>query len=315
MSCYTLAGYLTGPLTALIGLNTSIQEALIATDRLFEIMDLELEKNTGSIAFTPDHARDLRFDGVSFRHAGRLATLTDISLTLPAGRITVLAGESGCGKSTLLALLQRLYLPEKGRVYFGDIDAQYFTLDSLRRHLAVVPQATVLLSGTVLENLAPGDPAPDLEKILRLCREVGVLEFIEQLPQKFLTHLSENAANLSGGQRQRLALVRALYLDAPVLLLDEPTAALDAASENTVLTLLQKLRDQGKTIIIAAHHTGVLAIADQVVRMAGGMVTGVALGASGNREPVVATGVAAPAAASKREFDRAGGLTATIAAA
>jgi ATP-binding cassette subfamily B protein len=314
MSCYTLAGYLTGPLTALIGLNTSIQEALIATDRLFEIMDLELEKNTGSIAFTPDHARDLRFEAVSFRHAGRLATLSDVTLTLPAGRITVLAGESGCGKSTLLALLQRLYLPEKGRITFGDIDAQYFTLDSLRRHLAVVPQATVLLSGTVLENLAPGDPAPDLEKILRLCREVGVLEFIEQLPQKFLTHLSENAANLSGGQRQRLALVRALYLDAPVLLLDEPTAALDASSENTVLTLLQKLRDQGKTIIIAAHHTDVLAIADQVVRMAGGMVTGVELGASGNREQVVATGVAAPAAASKREFDRAGGLTATIAA-
>jgi len=273
MSCYTLAGYLTGPLTALIGLNTSIQEALIATDRLFEIMDLELEKNTGSIVFTPDHARELRFEAVSFRHAGRLATLSDVTLTIPAGRITALAGESGCGKSTLLALLQRLYLPEKGRITFGDIDAQYFTLDSLRRHLAVVPQATVLLSGTVLENLAPGDPAPDLEKILRLCREVGVLEFIEQLPQKFLTHLSENAANLSGGQRQRLALVRALYLDAPVLLLDEPTAALDAVSENTVLALLQKLRDQGKTIIIAAHHPSVLAIADQIVQLTAGVVT------------------------------------------
>ena len=273
MSCYTLAGYLTGPLTALIGLNTSIQEALIATDRLFEIMDLELEKNTGSIVFTPEHARDLRFQAVSFRHAGRLATLSEVTLTLPAGRITALAGESGCGKSTLLALLQRLYLPEKGRITFGDIDAQYFTLDSLRRHLAVVPQATVLLSGTVLENLAPGDPAPDLEKILRLCREVGVLEFIEQLPQKFLTHLSENAANLSGGQRQRLALVRALYLDAPVLLLDEPTAALDTASENTVLALLQKLRDQGKTIIIAAHHPAVLAIADHVVHLTAGVVT------------------------------------------
>jgi ATP-binding cassette subfamily B protein len=112
-----------------------------------------------------------------------------------------------------------------------------------------------------------------LEKILRLCREVGVLEFIEQLPQKFLTHLSENAANLSGGQRQRLALVRALYLDAPVLLLDEPTAALDAVSENTVLALLQKLRDQGKTIIIAAHHPSVLAIADQIVQLTAGVVT------------------------------------------
>lgn len=275
MSCYTLAGYLTGPLNALIGLNTSIQEALIATDRLFEIMDLELEKNTGTIEFAPAHARDLRFDAVSFRHAGRPDTLTDISLTLPVGRITALAGESGCGKSTLLALLQRLYLPEKGRVFFGDIDAQYFTLDSLRRHLAVVPQTTVLLSGTVLENLAPGDPQPDMERLLHLCRETGVLEFIEKLPQNFLTHLSENGANLSGGQRQRLALVRSLYIDAPILLLDEPTASLDQASERTILALLQKLRDQGRTIVISAHQPSVLAIADQIIHLDGGRVTSV----------------------------------------
>ncbi len=275
MSCYTLAGYLTGPLAALIGLNTSIQEALIATDRLFEIMDLELEKNTGTIEFTPAHACDLCFEQVSFHHAGRLATLRDINLTVPVGRITVLAGNSGCGKSTLLALLQRLYLPEQGRVCLGGIDVQYFTLDSLRRHLAVVPQATVLLSGTILENLAPGDPQPQMERLLRLCRDVGILEFVETLPQKFLTHLGENGVNLSGGQRQRLALVRALYVDAPILLLDEPTAALDPASEATILALLQTLRDEGKTILIAAHHPTVLAIADQIVRMDEGRIVAI----------------------------------------
>ncbi len=119
MSCYTLAGYLTGPVAALIGLNASIQEALIATDRLFELMDLEMEKDQGSIAFGPQHLGDLRLEGVIFRHAGRSVTLRDITLILPRGRITALVGESGCGKSTLLALLQRLYEPEAGRLFIG----------------------------------------------------------------------------------------------------------------------------------------------------------------------------------------------------
>ena len=272
MSCYTLAGYLTGPLAALIGLNTSIQETLIATDRLFELMDLELEKDQGLVEFTPQHARNIRLEGVTFKHAGRLATLQDITLTLPAGKITALAGESGCGKSTLLALLQRLYLPATGRILIGNVDLQYFQLASLRRHLAVVPQQTHLLSGTVLENLAPDDYQPDMERLLQVCREVGVLEFIESLPQGFFTHLNENGTNLSGGQRQRLALGRAFYHDAPVLLLDEPSSALDAKSEEMLLALLQRLRDAGRTIVVAAHTPRLLAVADLVVTLANGRV-------------------------------------------
>ncbi len=217
----------------------------------------------------------LCLESVTFKHAGRLATLQDIALTLPAGKITALVGESGCGKSTLLALLQRLYLPASGRILLGDIDLQYFQLSSLRRHLAVVPQQTHLLSGTVLENLAPGDYQPDMERVLNICREIGVLEFIESLPQGFFTHLNENGANLSGGQRQRLALARALYLDAPILLLDEPSSALDAKSEETLITLLQGLRDAGRTIVVAAHTPAVLAVADQVVTLANGKIVSV----------------------------------------
>ena len=275
MSCYTLAGYLTGPVTALIGLNASIQETLIATDRLFELMDLELEKDQGSIEFSPQHLGDLRLEGVTFRPAGRAVTLRDVTLTLPRGRITALVGESGCGKSTLLALLQRLYEPETGRLFIGEHDLRYFRLASLRRHLAVVPQQTHLLSGTVLENLAPGDDQPDLERLLRLCREVGALEFIEALPQGFLTPLNENGANLSGGQRQRLALVRALYLDAPILLLDEPSSALDARSEEILRATLTRLRVTGRTIVVAAHSRALLTIADRIVTLAAGVVVSV----------------------------------------
>jgi len=183
-----------------------------------------------------------------------------------------LVGESGCGKSTLLSLLQRLYLPGQGRVFIGEHDIQYYRLASLRRHLAVVPQQTHLLSGTVLENLAPGDYQPDMERLLHLCREVGALEFIEKLPQGFFTHLNENGANLSGGQRQRLALVRALYLDAPILLLDEPSSALDAKSEEALAQLLRRESLRGRTIVLAAHSPGLLALADRVVALQAGRV-------------------------------------------
>jgi ATP-binding cassette subfamily B protein len=275
MSGYTLAGFLTAPMAALIGLNTTIQEALVATDRLFEIMDLELETDQGAIEFTHARAGDIRFEGITYKYAGRLATLENVSFCAQRGRITALAGESGCGKSTLLALLQRLYSPAGGRILIGDLDLSYLTLASLRRGLAVVPQQTALLSGTVLENLAPGEFQPDMERLLKICREAGVLDFIEKLPQGFFTHLNENGANLSGGQRQRLALVRAFYRDAPILVLDEPSAGLDAGSEDLLMRTLRRLRDAGTTILLVAHDPRLLRIADRVVTLAGGRVVAI----------------------------------------
>jgi ATP-binding cassette subfamily B protein len=272
MSCYTLSSYLTGPMAALIGLNSTIQETFVATDRLFEIMDLELEPDQGLIDFVPAHAGDIRFDGVTFRHAGRAATLHDVSLELPRQKITAFVGESGCGKSTLFALLQRTYLPEQGRIFIGEHDVRYYRLASLRRHLAIVPQQTRLFGATVLENLAPGDFHPDLERVLRICRRLGILEFIERLPHGFFTRLGENGANLSGGQRQRLALARALYRNAPILLLDEPSSALDALAEQTLMRLLLELRDEGHTILLAAHNPRLISIADQVVIMSAGRI-------------------------------------------
>jgi ATP-binding cassette subfamily B protein len=276
MSCYTLANYLTGPIASLIGMNASIQDALVATDRLFDIMDLELEKDQGAIALDNEHAGNgVRFEKITFSHAGRAGTLQDVSFEAPRGRITVLMGESGCGKSTILSLLQRLYTPSGGRIFVGEHDIQYYSLASLRRAMSVVPQQTVLLSGTVVENIVPGDFEPDMERILKVCREVGVLETIEKLPQGFLTFLNENGANLSGGQRQRLALARALYRDAPILLLDEPSSALDGQSEQMLMEVLRKLRDAGKVIILAAHSPALLGVADQIVTMSSGKVMSV----------------------------------------
>jgi ATP-binding cassette, subfamily C, bacteriocin exporter len=267
-SCYTLAGYLTGPAVALVGLNASIQQALVATDRLYEIMDLELEKDAGTISFVARHAAGpLVFEGVTFRHAGRMPVLTDFSAEFAPGRITALAGESGCGKSTVLALLQRLYRPEKGRILFGEIDIAHFTLGSLRSGIGFVPQKVELFAGTILENLVPGAAEPDLEWLIQLCRETAFLDFVDRQPQGILTPLSENGLNLSGGQRQKLAIVRALYRQPSILLLDEPSSALDGGAESQLMYLLQRRRERGTTIVMAAHNPRLLTIADHVIRM------------------------------------------------
>ncbi len=272
MSCYTLAGFLTGPLAALLGLNGSVQEALAAVERLFEILDLEVEADPGTLEFRPGLADDLRCEGVGFRHAGRVAGLHDVTVAFPAGRLTVLAGESGGGKSTLLALLQRLHAPAEGRIRVGGHDLAQFRLDGYRRHLGVVAQQPQFLSGTVLENLAPGEAEPDIEELLALCREVGALDFIERLPGGLRAPLTEGGANLSGGQRQRLAWVRALRRDAPILLLDEPTSALEPAAEAALVGVLRRRCDAGRTVVVASHAPAFLAAADRVVLLSGGRV-------------------------------------------
>jgi ATP-binding cassette, subfamily C, bacteriocin exporter len=281
MSCYTLSGYLAGPIGALLGLNATIQETLIAADRLFEVMDLPPEPDSGTIQLTSERTGDVQLEEVNFRHPGRLPLWERLTVRLPAGCITVLAGASGSGKSTLLALLQRLYLPEQGRILIGGTDLRYFSLTSLRRGIAVVPQQPRLLSGSVLENIAAGATPPDLARALRICRELGAAEFIEKLPQGFLTPLVEHGANLSGGQRQRLALARALYREAPILLLDEPSSALDAGAEEALLEALRRERDRGATIVLAAHAPRLWTLADQVVTLPGGQVNGSSLQSSG----------------------------------
>ena len=275
MSCYALAGYFTSPLVSLIGMNASIQEALIATDRLYEIVDQECEKDTGQAELESANLGDIRVENITYRYPGRLPVLKNVSFTIPQRGITLLMGESGCGKSTLLSLIQRLYTPESGKIFIGEVNINYLRLSSLRGALAVVPQQTTLLSGSILENLAPADVNPDMQKLVRYCREVGILDFIESLPLGFETLLQENGTNLSGGQRQRLSLVRALYTEAPILMLDEPTSALDSESERQLLAILVMLRQRGKTIILSSHNRATFAIADIIVCFQDGMCSAV----------------------------------------
>jgi len=260
-SFYTLIAYFTNPATALITANKTIQDALIAADRLFEIMDLEIENNPDNIPLTKDLIGDIRFENVAFRYGTRVNVFDNLSLEIKVGSFTAIVGESGSGKSTLMALLQNIYPIQKGNIFIGKHSIKYLNNTSLRNLLSVVPQQIDLFAG----NITIGDYQPDLLRVVDICTKLGILEFIEQLPDGFQTYLGENGTSLSGGQKQRIAIARALYRDPEVLILDEATSSLDSASEQYVQQTINFLRQQKKTIIIIAHRLSTIRNADKII--------------------------------------------------
>jgi ATP-binding cassette subfamily B protein len=272
MSCYALLGYLTAPVAALVGANRTMQDALIAAERLFEIMDLERERDESTLTLRPELAGDIRFERVSFRHGARAPLFRSLSFVIPRGRCTAIVGESGSGKSTLVSLLQRVYSVDAGHIRIGACDITHVSLESLRRIVGVVPQDVTLFAGTVLENIAAGEFEPDLRRVLAVCELVGITQLIEELPGGFHSLLGERGATLSGGQRQRLAIARALYREPEILLLDEATASLDPVSEEYVWRAIRSLTQAGKTVILISHRLGSVAQADRIVVLRSGEV-------------------------------------------
>ncbi len=272
MSFYAIIGYFTGPIAGLIGANKTIQNALIAADRLFEIMDLEREDNDNKVTLTPDKIGNIHFKNVHFRYGTRVEVFKGFNLDMEKGKITAIVGESGSGKSTLISLLQNLYPLQQGHISIGNYDLQYITNDSLRQMVSVVPQKIDLFAGNVIDNIAVGKFQPDMDRILNICKSIGILDFIESLPAGFKTYLGENGASLSGGQKQRIAIARALYKQPEILVLDEATSSLDTASENYIQRSIQELKHNDKTIIIIAHRLSTVVQADQIVVLEQGQV-------------------------------------------
>ena len=264
LSFYALIGYLTGPVTSLIGMNKTIQDALIAADRLFELMDLEREETENKVELTAEMLGNIRFVNVGFRYGSRTEVFSSLNLTIPHGKVTAIVGESGSGKSTLMSLLQNLYRISAGNILIGQYDLNYIGHESLRKLVSVVPQHIDLFAGNVIENIAIGETQPDMKRIVSICQSLGIMSFVESLPQGFGTYLGENGASLSGGQKQRLAIARALYQQPEVLILDEATSSLDSASEEYVQNALSMLQAQGKTVIIIAHRLSTVCQADKI---------------------------------------------------
>lgn len=271
-SFYALISYFTSPVASLIGMNKTAQNALIAADRLFEIMDLEREKTENKIEIQRENIGDIKFENVSFRYGSRIDVFKKFNATFKKNETTAIVGESGSGKTTLISLLQNLYPIKEGKIYIGDYDSQFIHYKSLRQLIGVIPQQLNLFSGNIIENIALGDSFPNIQRILDLSKQLGIIEFVEKLPNGFETQIGENGAMLSGGQKQRIAIARALYKDPEILLMDEATSALDTNSEMIVKQVIDNFKKEGKTIIVIAHRLSTIANADTILVMENGTI-------------------------------------------
>ncbi len=272
LSFYALIGYFTGPATSLIGMNKIFQNAFIAADRLFEIMDLEQERSHRGVVPEGSLTGDIVFKNITFSYGSGPSVFSNLSVTIPAGKITAFVGESGSGKSTLMALLQNLYTPNSGTIILGEYSISQIENAALRRYVGVVPQTIDLFSGNVVENICPGDDEPDMKHLIQLCAALGNLDFIEKLPNGFNTYLGENGATLSGGQKQRLAIARALYREPEILILDEATSSLDPVAEQNIQRVIRSYRERGRTIILIAHRLSSVREADKIIVLDSGRV-------------------------------------------
>ncbi len=270
MSFYALIGYFTGPVSGLIGMNKMYQNATIAADRLFEIMDLEKETDDELVEASKENLGDITFNNVSFSYGTRTEVFENFNLTIKKGEITAIIGESGSGKTTIAALIQKLYPLDDGAISIGDTNIKYFSNESLRQQVGIVPQNLDLFTGRVIDNIAVGEFKPDMKKVLEISKQLGIIDFIEKLPDGFNTFVGEHGATLSGGQKQRLAIARALYRQPEILIMDEATSSLDSDAELHVQQTIKELKEQGKTIIIIAHRLSTVMLADNIVVLENG---------------------------------------------
>jgi ATP-binding cassette, subfamily C, bacteriocin exporter len=267
MAVITLAGSIIPSVVSLSLTNIQLQEARVAFDRMYEYAHLTPEHNVPEP--TPGFVfESLLVDDLTFRFAGRPALLENVSLMLRRGEWVVLLGESGSGKSTLLQLLQRFYVPESGFVFVNNQDWQRTDVPTWRQALGVVPQHIKLFSGTLLDNLCLGNTAEEAEAIVAFCRHYGFDRYFEQFPQGYLTILGEEGVKLSGGQQQLVALARALYRKPQLLLLDEPTSAMDKHTERFVLDLLAQVRSE-MGILFITHKNQHSQLADRTYLLDG----------------------------------------------
>lgn len=253
--------------SAALGLAESVQQFFLLrvhTRRLSDIVLAEPQPPSPAGAIAQDVSGSLRAANISFGYSADVPIVRDFNCDISAGANVVITGPSGCGKTTLLKLLAGTLPPRSGQVYVDDLEMQLWDRDALRAQTGFVLQNDSLFQGTVAENIAAFEPAPDLSRLRAAAVSAEIWEDIRKLPMQLETRISDMGRNLSGGQVQRLVLARALYRDPAILFLDEATSHLDVGTEKAVLCNIQS---QAITVISVAHRPDAIARADQIIRL------------------------------------------------
>lgn len=266
-----LAGNVAQPVMRLAQLWTDFQQTGISIQRLGDILNTRTEV-AGSKSVLPPVAGRITFEGVAFRYRpDGPEVLRGVDLDVKSGEVIGVVGRSGSGKSTLTKLVQRLYVPERGRVLVDGIDLALVDATSLRRQIGVVLQDNVLFNRTIRENIALADPGSPLDAVMRAAHLAGAHEFIADMPEGYDTMVGEHGSTLSGGQRQRIAIARALMTNPRILIFDEATSALDYESERIIQQNMQAMA-HGRTVIIIAHRLSAVRDANRIVVMERGQI-------------------------------------------
>jgi ATP-binding cassette subfamily B protein len=263
-----------GPVQGLGSLSTSLFAAAAAAERIIELLDEQPSVTAPEHPIALGRPRgQLRLNNVSFAYPQtRTDVLKNVSFTAEAGQTTAIVGASGAGKTTLLKLLLRFYDPTAGRITLDGHDLRELDPDELRANIAIVLQETLLLDGTIADNIRAGRPEASENDLIAAAEAADAHEFIKALPDGYQTRVGQRGRLLSGGQRQRIAIARAMIRDAPILLLDEPTTSLDADAAQRILDPLRRLMT-GRTTIIISHNLLTVTDADQIIYIEHGRIT------------------------------------------
>ena len=260
------------PVKDLASMTSTVAQTTVALERIQAILSADdvIEERAGAI--DPGRVRGaISFDRISFGYDKDSPVLHEVSFDIKPGQVVGIVGPTGSGKSTVLSLLPRFYDPALGRVMIDGVDISDYRIAALRSQIGFVLQDTLLLQGTIRENIAYGRPEATEEEVVAAARIANADEFISRMPLGYDNMVGERGDTLSGGQRQCIAIARAVIRNSPILVLDEPTAALDAESEHLVIEALRRLM-KGRTVIMIAHRLGTLTDADKIIVLKDGVV-------------------------------------------
>ncbi|MEA5419268.1 ABC transporter ATP-binding protein [Spirulina sp. CCNP1310] len=257
-------GMLIDPISITTSNYNEFKQAQASVDRVFELLDLEptvVEKATA--VDLPPVSGKVEYQRICFEYVPGEPVLKNLNFLVQPGEMIALVGHSGAGKTTLVNLLPRFYQPQAGQIFIDGVDVATVTLKSLRQQIGIVPQETVLFSGTIAANIAFGQGDYDLAQVEAAAKIANAHDFITELSQGYFTYVGERGVNLSGGQRQRIAIARAMYLNPQILILDEATSALDSESEALVQEALERIM-RDRTVFVIAHRLATVRRADRL---------------------------------------------------